>query len=387
MNYQYTSRANPIRLALVGGGPGSFAGIAHPIAARLDGRFAIVAGVFSSDPLRSKERAEIHGVVPDRAYGSIHEMIESEQQRIDGIEAIAIITPRQTHFGLARAALEAGLHVICEKPITETAEEARQLLDIADRTDLVFCLTHNYSGYPMVRHAKRMVRDGQLADIRMVEAQFTLGLSAARDESRSTRSPWKQDLSGQRSSWILLEVGTHVEHLVRYVTGLNPVEVCAEIGSASPLSQNDDTAMMLIRYENGARGIMWCTFAAAGGTHGLKLRVHGKLGGIEWRQEHPEDLVYTQVDHPMQILVRGEPGLSTDACLNERITRGHPEGFHEAFANLYRDFAEAIRSKKYGTALLPEFATYPTILDGLKTLTFCEACFKSALNGAVWTHV
>jgi predicted dehydrogenase len=386
-DYQYTSRATPIRLGLVGGGPGSFAGIAHPIAARLDGRFSIVAGVFSSDAERSVERASIHGVSQGRAYSSIEGMIAAERDRPDGIEAIAVITRRNSHYQFSKVALEAGLHVICEKPITETSKEAQELLDIANRVGVVFTLTHNYSGYPMVRNARQMVRDGRIGDVRMIEGQFTLGLDAARDESGAKRKPWQRDIAGQGFSWVMLEVGSHVEHLSRFVTGLRPVEVCAEIGSASPLTDRDDTAMLLVRYENGARGVMWFTFAAAGGTHGLKLRVHGQTGGLEWRHSEPENLIFTQVDAPQQTLLRGEPGLYEVAQLGQRITRGHPEGFHEAFANIYRDFSEQIKSRRDGVPLADAFAVSPTIEDGLLTLKFAEAAYRSASEGGHWIKI
>lgn len=385
--HQFESRSNPVRLGLIGGGPGSFAAIAHPIAARLDGRLKIVAGVFSREPTQSKSRATIHDVSTERAYPTPAAMYASEAERADGIEAVAIITPRSSHFELAKGAIEAGLHVLCEKPIAESSEQARELQHLADQAKVVFCLTHNYSGYPMIRQARAMVADGAIGDVRMMQAEFTLGLDAARDETRAKRAPWSFDLGSIPFSWIMLEVGTHAEHLARYVTGLSPVEVCAEIGAASPLVPNDDTALLMVRYENGARGVMWFTFSAAGGVHGLKLRVHGKIGGVEWHQARPEELIYTQVDAPQQTLMRGEPGQFPLATAASRITKGHPEGFHEAFANLYRDFAEAVRARQMGSDLAPQFSTFPSIADGVKSLQFSEAAYRSALNGSAWTRV
>jgi len=387
IDYQYANRDRPVRLGLVGGGPGSFAGIAHPIAARLDGRFSIVAGVFSSHPDRSADRAAIHGVARDRAYATLPEMVEAESARRDGVEAVAVITPRQSHFAVAKIAVDAGLHVICEKPISESAAEAEELASLVAQKGVVFCLTHNYSGYPMVREARQMVQSGAIGDIRMLEAQFILGRAAQRDEGAAERKPWNFDLAAQGYSWIMLEVGTHVEHIARFVTGLRPVAVCAEINSASPIFGNDDTAMLLVRYENGARAVMWFSFAAAGCNHDLKFRVHGKSGGLEWRQDEPERLVHSDVDRPRQTRQRGELYLSTSSRLAERISRGHPEGFHEAFANLYRDFGEAIRARQTGTLLAPEFATFPTAEDGVLTLRFSEAAYRSAICGSAWTPV
>jgi predicted dehydrogenase len=274
-------------------------------------------------------------------------MYAAESARADGIEAVAIVSPRATHFKLAKGALEAGLHVICEKPVTESAEEARELQRLADQKDVIFCLTHGYSGYPMIRHARAMIAEGAIGDVRMLHVEFSLGMGASRDESKATRAPWSFDLSAIPYTWIMLEVGSHAEHLARYVTGLLPVEVCAEINAASPLFPFDDTALLMVRYDNAARGMMWVSVSAAGSTLGsLRLRVYGQLGALEWSHARPEELIYTQVDKPRQTLVRGEPGMSDLANTASRIPQGLPEGFLEAFANIYRDFSEAVRAKK-----------------------------------------
>lgn len=387
-NSHSESRANPVRIGLIGGGPASFGGTVHPMAIRLDGRLQIVAGVFSRDPAQAGSRAEIHNVSPDRGYPTAAAMFAAERKRADGIEAVAIVTPRESHFELASAAIEAGLHVICEKPITETFAQARDLQRLAEQAGVIFCLTHGYSGYPMIRQAREMISAGAIGDVRMLNGEFLLGMGAARDESMAQRAPWAFDLAGTPHSWILLEIGSHVEHLARYVTGLAPVEVSAEIGAASPLVPFDDTAFVTLRYENGARGSMWFSASAAGaGLNSLKLRVHGSTGGLEWHQASPEDLIFTQVDQPRQTLQRGEAGQSDLAVAAGRLVPGLPEGFLEAFANLYRDFAAAIRAQQAGTAIPPSFSTFPGISDGLKVLQFAEAAHRSALNGSAWTRV
>jgi len=387
------TKANPViaalgrllRLGVVGGGPGSFIGEIHRSAARLDDRYEIVASVLSSDPQRSRAAGQAIGMADDRAYGSLKEMLERESGRRDGIEVLAVMTPNGAHYGDCREALSAGLDVICDKPLTTQLEDAVDLVQRVRASERLFCTTFNYSGYPMVRQARAMVRSGELGEVRQVQVEYVQGHLAEFIEGQDKgNEPWRFDPIQTGASLVLGDIGSHAFHLGAFVTGLELTRLCADVGAVVPGRVVDDYAGILLRYENGARGVMWTTQAAAGAEHGLHIRVHGDKGGLEWRQEHPNHLHFTPLDRPAQVLSRGGPGLHAEADRCIRVSLGHPEGFHEAFANLYSDFAEAIVARKTGAEPEPLAMDFPTVDDGAKGVKFVEAAVESSQRGGGW---
>lgn len=376
----------PLRLAVIGGGPGSFIGSIHRSAARLDGRYEIVAGVMSSDPERSRQAAIEIGIDPARAYADASELLASEQARADGAEVVAIMTPNDSHHAYATAALEYGFDVICDKPITNTLPEALDIVRTVAETGLVFCLTHNYSGYPLVRQARAMVRDGQLGEIRLVQVEYVQGVKAdENDPDPADGLPWRYDPARGGPSLVMGDIGTHAHHLVRFVSGLEVAEVAAEVGHIVPNRLVDDYGAAMLRFDNGARGSFWITQAAAGVENSIEFRVSGTRGTVEWHQEYPTRLDFKPIDGPVRRYTPNGPGalpLAKRAC---RVARGHPEGFHEAFANLYSDAAEAIAARRSGTTADPLALHFPTAWDGAVGVKFVEAAVASSDAGGVWT--
>jgi predicted dehydrogenase len=334
-----------LRLAVIGGGPGSFIGAMHRQAARLDDRFEIVTGVLSSDPARSKKAGLEIGLASDRLYSSVQEMLKGESSRKDGVDVIAIMTPNDSHYEYSMAALEHGFDVICDKPMTNTLQEAEVLHKKVQESGLIFCLTHNYTGYPMVRQAKAMVADGQLGTIRLVQVEYVQGGKA--DESKPDPSEsWRFDLVRGGPSLVMGDIGSHAHNLVRFITGLEVAEVAAEIGNIVPGRAVHDYGGALLRFNNGARGSYWVTQAAAGVENCLRIRVSGTKGSLEWMQEFPQALTFKPLHGPSQNRTPNGPGTLPLAAHSSRIVAGHPEGFHEGFANIYSDAAEAITARK-----------------------------------------
>ncbi|NNC76297.1 MAG: Gfo/Idh/MocA family oxidoreductase [Acidimicrobiia bacterium] len=377
-----------LRLAVVGGGPGSFIGAMHRTAARLDDRYEIVAGVLSSDPHRSRSAATALGIDPDRAYGDPLELCEAESVRADGADVVAIMTPNDSHHTYALAALESGFDVICDKPLANTLAEASDILAAVESTGLVFCLTHNYTGYPMVRQARAMVQDSQLGIIRLVQVEYVQGGKAAEnDPNPDGPLPWRYDPVRGGPSLVLGDIGTHAHNLVRFVTGLEVTEVAAEVGHIVPNRLVDDYAGALLRFDNGARGSFWVTQAAAGVENCLRLRVSGTQGTLEWMQEVPTQLIFKPIDAPVEIRTPNGPGTLPLAARASRIVSGHPEGFHEGFATLYSDAAEAIASRRAGRPADPVALHFPTAVDGVRGVAFVDAAVASNANGGTWTAV
>jgi predicted dehydrogenase len=377
-----------LRLAVVGGGPGSFIGAMHRAAARLDDRYEIVAGVLSSDPERSRTAATALGIEPDRAYGDAAELFDAEATRPDGADVVAIMTPNDSHHEYAIAALQHGFDVICDKPITNTLDEARQVLAEVESTGLVFCLTHNYTGYPMVRQARAMVADGQLGTIRLVQVEYVQGGKAVeKNFDPADELPWRYDPVRGGPSLVMGDIGTHAHNLVRFVSGLDVSELAAEVGHIVPGRLVDDFAGALLRFDNGARGSFWVTQAAAGVENCLRLRVSGTQGTLEWMQETPTQLVFKPLGAPAQIRTPNGPGTLPLAARASRIVKGHPEGFHEGFANLYSDAAEAIAARRSGTAADPLALHFPNAADGVRGVAFVEAAITSSANDGAWTTV
>lgn len=373
-----------LRLAVIGGGSGSFIGAMHRQAARLDDRFEIVTGIFSSNLEKSKKDALELGLDPNRLYASVKEMLDGEAARKDGADVIAIMTPNDSHYEYAMWALERGFDVICDKPMTNTLEEAEALHKKVQETGLVFCLTHNYTGYPMVRQAKAMVTDGQLGTIRLVQVEYVQGGKA--DESKPDPSTsWRFDPVRGGPSLVMGDIGSHAHNLVRFITGLEIAEVAAEIGNIVPNRAVHDYGGALLRFENGARGSYWVTQAAAGVENCLRIRVSGTKGSLEWMQEFPQALTFKPLGAPSQNRTPNGPGTLPLSKHSSRIVAGHPEGFHEGFANIYSDAAEAIAARRSGKTPDPLALYFPDSFDGLATLRFVFSAIASSKANGQWT--
>lgn len=373
-----------LRLAVIGGGTGSFIGAMHRQAARLDDRFEIVTGIFSSDPAKSRRDALQLGLAADRIYPGVKEMLDAEKSRQDGIDAVAIMTPNDSHFDYSIWALERGFDVICDKPMTNTLEEAKALHAKVQETGLIFCLTHNYTGYPMVRQAKAMVIDGQLGIIRLVQVEYVQGGKA--DESL-TFSPddWKFDPVRGGPSRVMGDIGTHAHNLTRFITGLEVEEVAAEIGTIVPKRRIHDFGGAMLRFDNGARGIFWVTQAAAGVENSLKIRVSGNKGTIEWWQEFPQALTFKPLVGPSQNRTPNGAGTLPLSGRCTRLVAGHPEGFPDSFANIYSDAAEAIAARRAGKTPDPLALYFPNSYDGLMGVRFVDSVIQSSNANGQWT--
>ena len=373
-----------LRLAVVGGGPGSFIGAMHRQSARLDDRYEIVTGILSSDPERSKQSGRELGFTSDRLYATVTEMLDAESARKDGIDAVAIMTPNDSHYDYSMAALERGIDVICDKPMTNTIAEAESLHKKVQETGLVFCLTHNYTGYPMVRQAKAMVMDGQLGTIRLIQVEYVQGGKA--DETRSfSPENWKFDPVRGGPSRVMGDIGTHAHNLTRFITGLEVDEVAAEIGAIVPKRLIHDFGGALLRFENGARGSFWVTQAAAGVENCLRIRVSGNQGTLEWMQEIPQALTFKPLQGPSQNRTPNGPGTLPLSARSTRLVAGHPEGFPDGFANIYSDAAEAIAARRAGKQADPLALYFPNAWDGLLGVRFVDAVIKSSAANGQWT--
>jgi predicted dehydrogenase len=373
-----------LRLAVIGGGPGSFIGGMHRQAARLDDRYELVAAALSSDPERARAAGQAIGLAPDRCYPSGQTLIDAEAVRPDGAEVVAIMTPNDSHFTFAMQALERGLDVICDKPMTNTLDEATALHQRVQDTGLVFCLTHNYTGYPMVRQAKAMVAAGQLGEIRLVQVEYVQG---GRAKAGPARRAWKDDPVRGGPSLVMGDIGTHAHNLLRFITGLEVAQIAAELGTIVPDRVTDDYAGAMLRMNNGARGGFWVTQAAAGVENGLRIRVSGSQASLEWHQEHPQVLQFKPLGEPAQVRTPNGPGTLPLAARASRIVAGHPEGFHEAFANLYTDTADAVAARRSGTTPDPLSLHFPNATDGLQGIRFVTAAVASSRNQGAWTSV
>jgi predicted dehydrogenase len=374
-----------LRLAVIGGGPGSFIGAMHRQAARLDDRYEIVTGILSSDPEKSKQASRDLGMDPDRLYTSVQEMLEAESSRADGLDVVAIMTPNDSHFEYSMLALERGFDVICDKPMTNTLQEAEALHQKVQETGLVFCLTHNYTGYPMVRQAKAMVMDGQLGTIRLVQVEYVQGGKADESKPMPEVITWKYDPVRGGPSRVMGDIGTHAHNLARFITGLEVDEVSAEVGTIVPDRLIHDFGGALLRFENGARGSFWVTQAAAGVENGLRIRVSGSKGSLEWMQEIPQALTFKPLHGPSENRTPNGPGTLPLSARSTRLVAGHPEGFPDAFANLYSDAAEAISARRAGKQVDPLALYFPNSQDGLQGIRFVNSVVESSNANCKWT--
>ena len=379
----HVARAPRIRLGMVGGGRGAFIGAVHRIAARLDDQYELVAGAFSSDAEKSAASAADIGVA--RAYGSFEEMAQKESRRKDGIEAVAIVTPNHMHAPAALPFLKRGIHVICDKPLTATLAEAKRLARAIETSGTVFALTHNYTGYPMIRQAREMVAAGVLGDLRLVNVEYIQDwLTEAVEATGQKQADWRTDPARSGAGGSTGDIGTHAFNLANFVTGLTLDTLSADLQSFVPGRRVDDNAHVMMRYTSGARGTLWCSQVAAGQENGLRLRIFGTKGGLEWEQENPNYLWITPYGQPKYRLTRGGPGSGDAAARMTRIPSGHPEGYLEGFANIYAEAARAIIARREGTAL-DAAVTFPGLKEGLEGVAFVDACVRSSKKNGAWT--
>jgi predicted dehydrogenase len=373
---------------MVGGGEGAFIGAVHRLAARIDGRYEFAAGALSSTAERSRASAAALGLDPDRAYGSFGEMAAAEAARDDGIEAVAIVTPNHVHRAAAEAFLSRGIHVICDKPLASTtgdAEALTQAVAAASEAGIVFVLTHNYSGYPLVRQAREMVSRGDLGTIRVVQVEYPQDWLAEDLESTGQKQAgWRTDPARSGAGGATGDIGTHGFHLAGFVTGLKATRLAADLTAFVPGRRVDDNGHVLLRYEGGARGMLWCSQVAPGHENALRLRVFGEAGGLDWSQENPNAMRFTPLGESTRTLTRNGAGATEGNLAASRIPAGHPEGYLEGFANIYGDAAEMILAARDGVRVS---TLAPTVADGLAGVRFVDACVRSSAADAVWVEL
>jgi len=375
--------AKRIRLGMVGGGTGAFIGYVHRVASRIDGDYDLVAGALSSRPEIARESGRNLGLAEDRIYTAYEDMARAEAARPDGIQAVSIVTPNHMHYGPAKAFLEAGIHVICDKPLTSTLEDARKLAEIQPKNGAKFLLTHNYTGYPLVRQARELVASGALGKLRVVQVEYPQDwlTEAAGDDNK--QAAWRTDPARSGAGGAIGDIGTHAYNLARFVTGLKTEAVSADLTSFVPGRQLDDNVHIMLRFEGGAKGMLWASQVAVGNENGLQLRVYGDKGGLEWRQDNPNYMWFTEFGKPKQLLTRGGSiSVPPAASMNVRIPSGHPEGYLEAFATLYSQFAAVIRGEGADYEAL-----LPSLDDGVEGMQFIMASVQSSRDDGKWTRL
>ena len=375
------SEDNPrrIRLGMVGGGKDAFIGGVHRIAARIDDKFELVAGALSSTPEKSRESGEALGL--ERVYDDYKQMAVREVQLKSGIEAVSIVTPNYVHYVAAREFLKRGIHVICDKPLTSTLNDAKKLVKAAKNADALFILTHNYTGYPMVRQAREMIADGEIGKIRVVQVEYPQDWLTEQQDFK--QAEWRTDPERSGAGGSTGDIGTHAYNLACFVTGLQAESLAADLQAFVPGRQVDDNAHVLLRFDGGARGMLWTSQVAPGNENALRLRIYGKKGGLEWAQQDPNYLWFTPYGEPKRLITRNGSGAGEAANRLSRVPPGHPEGYLEGFANVYSEAAEAIHAFRTGES--PKTAVvYPTVLDGLNGVKFVAACVQSSVRNAAW---
>jgi predicted dehydrogenase len=375
-----------IRYGMVGGGQGAFIGAVHRLAARMDDNYELVAGALSSDRKRALASAKELGLDPDRSYASYEEMAKAEAKRPDGIEAVSIVTPNFMHAPVAAAFLKAGIHVICDKPLSLTVAEAKDLVKLAKKTGRIFALTHNYTGYPMIRQARAMIAAGDIGEIRIVQAEYAQDwLTNPIEKEGQKQASWRTDPK-RSGAGALGDIGTHAYNLACFVSGLQLDSLLADVTTFVKGRGNDDNDGMLLRWKGGARGMLWASQVAPGNENSLVLRIYGTKGGLHWSQEHPNHLRYAPFGEPPRLITRGGAGAGPEAGRVTRVPSGHPEGYLEGFANIYSEIAKGLRAAREGKA--PEAGVYyPTVEDGLVGMQFVEAALASSRKGGVWVKV
>jgi predicted dehydrogenase len=375
-----------IRYGMVGGGQGAFIGAVHRIAARIDDKYEFVAGALSSEAKRSIASGAELGLSADRCYSDYKTMAKAEAKRADGIEAVSIVTPNHMHFPVAKAFIEAGIHVICDKPLSLTLKEALALEKLlAKNKNVIFALTHNYAGYPMIRQAKAMVAAGELGEIRLVQGEYPQDwLTTDLEKSGQKQAAWRTDPKRSGAGGCVGDIGTHTYQLATYVSGLTLQELSADLTSFVKGRKLDDNVSAMLRFKGGAKGHIWASQVAPGHENGLKLRIYGTKGGLEWTQADPNYLWYTPFGEPKRLITRGGAGSGPAAARVTRVPSGHPEGYLEGFANIYTEVAKAIEAKRAGKKVDKD-VDFPGIEDGVRGMAFIEACVASSSKNGKWT--
>jgi len=371
-----------IKLGMVGGGNDAFIGGVHRIAARIDDRFELVAGALSSTPEKSRASGEALGL--PRIYDDFKQMAIREARRKDGIEAVAIVTPNHVHFAAAREFLKRRIHVICDKPLTSTLADAKKLVKAAEASDALFVLTHNYTGYPMVRQAREMVASGGIGNIRVVQVEYPQDWLTVEQDFKQAN--WRTDPNQSGAGGSTGDIGTHAFNLACFITGLEVEMLSADIQAFVQGRRVDDNAHVMLRFAGGARGMLWSSQVAPGNENALRVRIYGDKGGLEWAQEDPNYLWYTPFGEPKRLITRNGSGAGDAAARVSRVPPGHPEGYLEGFANIYSEAADAITAMRDGNPV-PDGVIFPTVYDGLKGVQFVSACVKSSARDAAWVKL
>jgi predicted dehydrogenase len=380
-------RSARIRLGMVGGGAGAFIGAVHRIAARLDDKFELVAGALSSDPERARQSGAELGLAPDRTYASYADMAKREARLKHGIEAVAIVTPNHMHYPAAREFLRRGIHVICDKPLTATLADAKKLVKLVEKADALFILTHNYTGYPMIREARARVRAGELGELRLVQVEYVQDwLAEPIEQTGQKQAAWRTDPAQSGAGGSTGDIGTHAFNLAEFVSGLQLEALSADVHTFVAGRRLDDNAHVMLRFKGGAKGMLWCSQVAVGNENGLKLRIYGTRGGLEWAQEHPNHLTVTRLGAPPQLVTRAGAGSGAAAGRMSRTPSGHPEGYLEGFANIYAEAAAAILAARERKAPDAD-VIYPSVYDGLRGVEFVTACIASSQRNGAWLTI
>jgi predicted dehydrogenase len=376
-----------IRLGMVGGGRDAFIGSVHRIAARLDDHFELVAGALSSDPVRARESGRDLALPSDRTYETFEDMAAAEAARSDGIEAVSIVTPNNMHAAIAKAFLQRGVHVICDKPLAVSSSEAAELVKLAKQVNRILAVTYNYTGYPMVRQAREMCRAGALGNVRLVHVEYLQDWLANRVELLgSKQAEWRTDPARAGAGGAIGDIGTHAYHLMKFITGLQVAELCAELSSFAEGRRLDDDARVLLRFDSGARGVLWASQVATGNENELAIRVYGDKGGLTWAQSDLNRLVHSPLGEVSRIITRGSCAAGQAAARVTRIPGGHPEGYLEAFATIYAEVARAIHAAQLGQ-VPPQNVWYPDARDGLDGVRFVEATVRSSAGRGAWVSL
>ena len=371
-----------IRLGMVGGGNDAFIGGVHRIASRIDDQFELVAGALSSTPEKSRASGEALGL--PRIYDDYKQMAIREARRKDGIEAVSIVTPNHVHYQAAREFLKRGIHVICDKPLTSTLADAKKMVKAAENSDSLFILTHNYTGYPMVRQAREMIAAGEIGQIRVVQVEYPQDWLTVEQDFK--QAEWRTDPARSGAGGSTGDIGTHAYNLACFISGLEAEELAADLTAFVPGRQVDDNAHVMLRFKGGAKGMLWSSQVAPGNENALRIRVYGEKGGREWAQEDPNYLWFTPFGEPKRLITRGGAGSGEAAARMSRIPPGHPEGYLEGFANIYTEAARAILARRTGNPV-DDAVTYPTVSDGLKGVSFVDACVRSSQRNAAWVKL
>jgi len=381
-----SGKGGRIRLGMVGGGEGAFIGAVHRIASRLDDHYELVAGALSSTPDKARRSGEALGLAADRIYDDYESMAETEAKRSGGIEAVAIVTPNHMHAGPTYAFLKAGVHVICDKPLTVSLAQGKKMKAAVDRSGRIFALTHNYTAYPLVRRMREMVQGGELGEIRLVQVEYPQDWLAGPNETTgNTQAEWRVDPKRSGAGGALGDIGTHAFNLAEFVTGLELAELSADLSCFGKGRVLDDNAQIMLRYVNGARGALWVSQVASGEENELRLRIYGTKGGVNWLQSDPNRMIWTPLGKSARIVTRGGPDSGETAARVTRVPPGHPEGYLEGFATIYSEVALAIKAARTGKKP-PKGVMFPTIDDGMKSLAFVEAAVKSGKANAKWVR-